>query len=224
MTHLHPYMKVRLNPARREQGDDIYGIGVVRRWIKPQPEPDADNGYWSIDFERYDSYHAENLWLQVEDVVPVPLEDLQFPKRQWISHIQINPGINHLTFWTNLFLDAIDEDNLATFSVQPNLNYFSSETGGMYCTGTAMHQDPLHSRRSALLIVHNEGFLVRQSGLTEQQEPGTILVLHPHEPHQLQKIKDCARHWAAVFFDYQEDLTVVQVESELQQAYLRIFQ
>jgi hypothetical protein len=63
--------KVKLNPECFEQGDEIYGIGIVKYWIKPQPEPDADNGYWSIDFERHDQYGCENLWLQENEVVVV---------------------------------------------------------------------------------------------------------------------------------------------------------
>ena len=71
---LQPGTRVKLNPEQFKSGDEAYGVGVVRCWIKPQPEPDADSGYWSIDFERLDDRYecpVENLWLQEDEVVIV---------------------------------------------------------------------------------------------------------------------------------------------------------
>jgi hypothetical protein len=149
------------------------------------------------------------------------LPNLQSPKRQWMSEIKISTTINHLLFWEE---NMVDDDNLATFDVKSNPNDFRIATGGMYSTGTGIHEDESNAKRSALLIVHNEGFLIRQNGISdEQQKPGTIVILHPHEPHQLQKTLESAQHWGAVFFDYEDDLSLVEIEDKLQQAYNRIF-
>ncbi|HEY9610534.1 hypothetical protein [Allocoleopsis sp.] len=149
------------------------------------------------------------------------IPNLHSPKRQWMSEIEISSTINHLSLWEE---NMIDDDNLATFSVESNPSDFRIATGGMYSTGTGIHEDESNARRSALLIVHNEGFLIRQEGISdEHQSPGTIVIIHPHEPHQLQKNLESAQRWAAIFFDYEKDLSLMDIENGLQEAYKRIF-
>lgn len=174
---------------------------------------------WSGNqFVRYeDGWREEN---KVKDT-SCPIPYLQFPKRKWMSEIEISTTINHLSLWEE---NMIDDDNLATFSVESSPIDFRIASGGMYCTGTGIHKDKSNARRSAILIVHNEGFLIRQEGINdEQQTPGTIIILHTHEFHQLHKTLESAQHWCAIFLDYEEDLSLVEIENKLQQAYERIF-
>ncbi len=145
-------------------------------------------------------------------------------KREWQSQIEISG--DHLRFWDEVMVSNEkdeDSDYLSTFAVEADSDDVMLASGGMYCTGVDTHCDPDNKPRSALLIVHNEGFVVKQKWLSQDQPVGKILILHTHEPHSLFKVNPNAQRWAAVFLDYKEDLSFKAIEESLKENYLRVF-
>jgi hypothetical protein len=175
------------------------------------------NVSWSgIQYIRYESgWKAEH---KVE-TFSRPISYAKTIKREWMSQIDI-PSCDHLKFWADVMHK---DDNLTTFGVESNDADAMAASGAMYSTGAERHSDPENKPRSALLIVHNDGFFVEQEGLNLDQPVGKILILHPHKLHSLLQRKPSAERWAAIFFDYEGDLSFKEIEEKLEATYLRIF-
>jgi hypothetical protein len=171
---------------------------------------------WSgVQYVRYESGWSEEH--KVKDFSrPIPYANTI--KREWMSEIDISG--DHLRFWDEVM---VEDDNLATFNVEYDSSDIMLASGAVYSTGVGGHSDPDNKPRSALLIVHNDGFLVQQKGLSQEQSVGKILILHTHEPHSLTKVNAVAQKWAAVFLDYEDDLSLKAIEESLKDSYLRVF-
>jgi len=147
-----------------------------------------------------------------------PIDGANTQKREWISQIAISG--DHLRFWD----ETMDrDDNIATLNVEYDASNVMLASGGVYSTGVSNHSDPANKPRSALLIVHNDGFVVQQEGLSLCQPVGKILLLHPHEVHALVEVNPSAERWAAVFLDYEEESSFKSIEESLSRIYRRIF-
>lgn len=171
---------------------------------------------WSgIQYVRYESGWCEEH--KVEDFSR-PISYANTTKREWMSQIDLSG--DHLRFWDEVMVEG---DILATFNVECDSSDIMLASGAMYSTGIGEHSDSDNKPRSALLIVHNDGFLVQQEGLSQNQTVGKILILHTHKAHSLVKTKPDAERWAAVFLDYEDNLSFKQIEESLRDSYLRVY-
>lgn len=100
-----------------------------------------------------------------------------------MSKIQLTG--DHLMYWDEYMSEG---DDINTFKAMIHSEYPYSASGGMYSTGVDEHTDD-HVIRSALLIVHNEGFVIRQEGVEDNQPPGTRgLIIEAAKAHGCDKV------------------------------------
>jgi hypothetical protein len=144
---------------------------------------------------------------------------------QWPGNISISANYDrHLKWWR----DNWSKDGpLIQIHHRKDyrLNNVEFRTCLLYSKGVGEHTDhQLPTPFSALLILYNRGFLVWQKGLDNMiQQPGTIVLLDIHQPHQLAKVDGRCTKWAAISIDYFDPLPRKIIESQLQNTYDRIF-
>jgi hypothetical protein len=150
--------------------------------------------------------------------------------RQWKSSIPISVDSNRYFQWWDEDIHTSSEhwrpDDSTVRTVQIKDEYEDQlvfQTGLVYSTGVSDHKDCHLPPYSALMILSNTGFKIIQSGLSSNQTAGTIILLNLHEIHALEKIKEHADKWAAIYFDYHYELDRIEIEHKLQKTYNRIF-
>ena len=60
------YSKVRL-----KEPSPIFGNGLVKSYVPGCPD-DPEGAYISVDFECFEGYHIENLWVRPDEIIPIP--------------------------------------------------------------------------------------------------------------------------------------------------------
>lgn len=138
--------------------------------------------------------------------------------RQWMSKINLTHPEKHLNYWLTYMRECGDE--IATCCTSSNSRY---SDGLIYSRGAEEHTDREFSEFSALLIIHNEGFKINQYGLDDKQSPGTIIILHSHNLHELARTQANAKKWAAIFMDYGIPMLPSYLEYKLDFIYQRVF-
>lgn len=142
--------------------------------------------------------------------------------REWQSSIELL-GVNHLKWWSKKETDTLEVLTIYKQDYLSDNQHFS--TGLLYSSGAESHTDRhIGYRYSAVLILQGKGFLVWQETLAgKAQTPGMIVCFDLHEEHELARVDDRSKRWAAIHLDFNEEISNRKIEKELKKAYTRIF-
>lgn len=141
--------------------------------------------------------------------------------REWQSSIQLL-GVNHLKWWDKEKTDL----EVLTLCKQ---DYFVSNqrfsTGLLYSSRAESHTDRhIGYKYSAVLVLQGKGFLVWQEALAgKAQAPGMIVCFDLHEEHELARVDERSKRWAAIHLDFNVEISNQRIEEDLKKAYTRIF-